>query len=139
MFACWFGFRCYNYASHHHSDTSWEAIADLPLVRGRSRVSEALCPEWISVTNTQVPEEFWTALDEGDQLADGRTWRVIRQFSVHCEERLALERRIRREASMPDEDPVVMMERIPSTRHLSSDGGDLPLDEDSVKNLVSDN
>jgi hypothetical protein len=112
-FSLWFGFRCYNYASHYYSDTSWEAIAELPLVRGRSRASEALCPEWIQVTNTQVPNEFWKALDE-NQLNDGRTWRVIRQFSVNCEKRLELEQRIRKGLSSPEQEPVVLTERIPS-------------------------
>jgi hypothetical protein len=140
MFSLWFGFRCYDYVSHRYSDTSWEAIADLPLVRGRSRVSEALCPEWIQMTNEKVPKEFWKALDE-KQLNDERTWRVIQQFSANCEKRLALERRIRVESSMASHEPIILKEKIPSSGYQSNnDGGDSPLKQGqgTIHNLVSD-
>jgi hypothetical protein len=138
MFSLWFGFRCYNYASHHYSDTTWEAIADLPLVRGRSRISEALCPDWIQVTNDQVPKEFWTALDE-KQLIDERTWDVIRQFSANCEKRLAVEHQIRIESSMTEHGHVILKERIPSKDYQTISLDDnLPSEEKNVQNPVSD-
>jgi hypothetical protein len=110
MFSLWVGFRCYDYASHH-SEANWEAISEIPLCKGRSRISEALCPEWIETTNAHIPEEFWKALATG-KLRDQRTWTSIHNFSINCERRLSVEKKIRGEEMIPVDSPVVLKERI---------------------------
>jgi hypothetical protein len=114
MISSWFGFRSYDYASYNRSEASWEAVADLPLCQGRSRISETLCPEWTKTTKTMIPEPFWKALDDG-KLRDERTWTAIRRFSINCERRLSLESKLRTEQSIPPGVPVVLGERVSST------------------------
>jgi hypothetical protein len=113
MFSLWVGFRSYDYASHYRSEASWQAVADLPLCQGRSRISEALCPEWIQTTKTLIPEPFWNALEDG-KLRDERTWTAIRNFSVNCERRLSMEAKLRNEQSIPPGVPLVLPERVPT-------------------------
>ena len=112
-FSIWVGYRCYDYTSHRSKD-SMNAIAELPLCRGRSRVADALCPEWNQITNTQIPSSFWQALEDG-KIQDERTWFAIQSFSTNCERRRAVEKSIRsRDLSIPGEQPVVLTERVPS-------------------------
>ena len=112
-FSIWVGYRCYDYTSHRSKD-SMNAIAELPLCSGRSRVADALCPEWNQITNTQIPSSFWQALEDG-KIQDERTWFAIQSFSTNCERRLAVEKSIRsRDLSIPGEQPVVLTERVPS-------------------------
>lgn len=110
MFSVWVGFRFYGYASDR-TEGGWEAVSELPLCKGRSRISEALCPEWIQTTNTRIPESFWKALDDG-KLRDERTWNTIQAFSVNCERRKLTEARLRRGSSIAEDSPVVLPERI---------------------------
>lgn len=125
----WVGYRCYDYISHNHSSSSLsshdgannnrshqptdsvDAIAALPLCRGRSKISEALCPGWIDVTKKQIPGAYWNALEDG-RLRDERTWKAIHEFSSNCERRLASEGALRRELSLPDDRPVALPARI---------------------------
>jgi hypothetical protein len=111
LFSLWVGFRSYDYASHHRSEASWDAVAEIPLCQGRSRISEALCPEWIRTTRTQIPEPFWKAYQDG-KLRDQRTWTAIRNFSANCERRLAVEHRIRQERGIALDSPVVLQEGV---------------------------
>lgn len=111
-FSIWVGYRCYDYTSHRSKD-SMNAIAELPLCSGRSRVADALCPEWNQITKTHIPSSFWQALEDG-KIQDERTWFAIKSFSTNCERRLAVEKSIRRDLSIPGEQPVVLTERVPS-------------------------
>ena len=112
-FSIWVGYRCYDYTSHRSKD-SMSAIAELPLCSGRSRVADALCPDWNQITNTQIPSSFWQALEDG-KIPDERTWFAIQSFSTNCERRLAVEKSIRsRDLSIPGEQPVELTERVPS-------------------------
>ena len=115
MFSVWAGFRFYEYASHH-SQTGWEAVSEIPLCKGRSRISEALCPEWIQTTNDQIPPAFWKALDEG-KLRDNRTWNTIKTFSVNCERRQFAEKRRRKELSMAEDAPIALPKRLSPNDH----------------------
>ena len=131
-FSLWVGYRTYDRLSHSPSERgptitqyptgSMEAIAALPLCRGRSRVSEALCPEWIAATNEGIPEAFWDVVvpstnangtnDDDESFRESRTWRAIRGFSGNCERRLAAERFFREEQSLPDDEPVVLPKKV---------------------------
>lgn len=113
MFSLWVGFRCYDYASHRSTST-WQAVADIPLCSGRSRVSEALCLDWVDTTHSKIPSEFWVAVSDGS-VRDPRTWKAIQTFSMNCERRWTEEHRIRQEGGLLDKtQPVVLPSRIES-------------------------
>jgi hypothetical protein len=126
LFSVWLGYRCYDYLSHSPSTTtnsdtapdSVDAIAALPLCRGRSKIAEALCPDWIDVTQHQIPKAYWNALDDG-RLRDERTWRAIQRFSVNCERRKAAEIALRSKLSLKMDEPVALPTRL-------DDGGKHP-------------
>jgi len=124
LFSFWVGYRCYDYLSHKSSPDgansnnhtrqptdSVDAIAALPLCRGRSKISEALCPGWIDVTKQQIPGAYWKALKEG-RLRDERIWNAILKFSSNCERRLASEGALRRELSLSDDQPIALPARV---------------------------
>jgi hypothetical protein len=113
MFSLWAGFRCYDYASHR-SQGSWEVVSQLPLCKGRSRISEALCPQWVEITNSEIPDQFWKALEE-DKLRDKQTWKAIYSFSKNCERRWAAEKLLRKDLLLTDSEPVVLPDRVPGS------------------------
>jgi hypothetical protein len=133
-FALWVGYRGYNYASHQ-SKGSYQTISEIPLCKGRSRMAEALCPEWIDITKNQVPASFWNVYENG-ALRDDNTWTAIRQFSLNCERRAAFEDKVRQDCNMSTNEPVLLSERIPDGFLPSSEL--LSLEKESVSNLVSD-
>ena len=119
MFSLWAGFRCYDYSSHR-SQRTWQAVADIPLCQGRSRVSDALCAEWVETTHNKVPAEFWDAVTEGT-VRDQQTWNAIRTFSMNCERRWEVERRIRREQGINDRSfPVALPQRVERSSPIDS-------------------
>ena len=61
-FSCWFGYRAYDHLSHASTQT-YDRIADLPLVAGKSRIASALCSDWIDVSQDQVSTDFWNDLN----------------------------------------------------------------------------
>jgi hypothetical protein len=97
-------------------------------------MAEALCPDWIEITQHQVPRSFWTAF-ENEELRDERSWSAIRQFSVNCEKRLVVETRIRMERSLPEKEPISLSERVADD---TVDSPDSPMSKSMVANLLSD-
>jgi hypothetical protein len=97
-------------------------------------MAEALCPDWIEITQNQVPRSFWTAF-ENEELRDERSWSAIRQFSVNCEKRLVVESRIRKERNLPEKEPIVLSERVADD---TVDSLDSLLNKRMVANLLSD-
>ncbi len=119
----WLGYRCYDFVSHSRSlsdstenHDSVDAIAALPLCKGRSKIAESLCPGWINITRQQISAAYWKALDDG-KLRDERTWKAIQTFSNNCELRLTVEGRIRKELSLPDHQPLELPAKI-DANHL---------------------
>ena len=125
LFSAWVGYRCYDYLSHNTLFSSHEgqvqnsqvttdsvdAIAALPLCKGRSKIAEAICPEWIDITTQKIPAAYWRALREG-KLRDERTWNAIQTFSKNCERRFSAEKAIRKEFSMSDHQAVILPSRL---------------------------
>jgi hypothetical protein len=82
----------------HQSKGTYEAVADLPLVQGKSRISDALCADWVRITTREIPPSFWQVLnqsstatkdsdsggDGGDGLKEERTWLAIQRFAQNC-------------------------------------------------------
>ena len=79
--------------------------------KGRSKIAEAICPEWIDITTQKIPAAYWRALREG-KLRDERTWNAIQTFSKNCERRFSAEKAIREEFSMSDHQAVILPSRL---------------------------
>jgi hypothetical protein len=91
----WIGVRAYQLASQTTEGT-YEIIAQVPMVKGRSVVADKLCAEWVQITKRDIPPAFWENLDEGN-LQDARTWTAIRTFSQNCIKRKLYERVVAKE------------------------------------------
>jgi hypothetical protein len=91
----WIGVRAYQMASQTTEGT-YEIIAQVPMVKGRSIVADKLCAEWVQITKRDIPPAFWENLDEGN-LQDTRTWTAIRAFSQNCIKRKLYERVVAKE------------------------------------------
>lgn len=87
----WAGVRAYQLAGQT-SESTFEGISQIPLVRGRSLVAEKVCPEWVKITRHDIPPVFWDNLDDPNSLQDERTWHAIRKFSQNCIRRKLYER-----------------------------------------------
>ena len=107
----WAGLRAYGFASQQTTNT-YSAVAQVPLCKGRSQISEALCPEWVDITNNQIPREFWEAHENG-MLQDKKTWTAFRQFSLNCQKRYVYENQIRLNQNIAKGVPVNLLEEVP--------------------------
>ena len=126
-FGFWAGWRGYHMLSASQAGT-YEALAGIPLVEGRSELSDSLCGEWTRIVRERVPPAFWKNVDlmeaagggdgggGGDdyfgrdkpKLKDIRTWTAIRKFSENCLKRDSYERRIRAEQGLADDASVMV-------------------------------
>jgi hypothetical protein len=102
-------------SSSPESKSTLEMLSEIPLVGGRSALSEELCPEWVKITNQDVPQVFWDNLDISDatpfnsgqqSVNDPKLWKAIQNFSRNCIRRHLYERQIgeenyRKEKSKP--------------------------------------
>lgn len=97
-FGAWAGWRGYNIMSSKNT-SSYEEIAKLPLVAGRSKVAERVCPEWINLVQKEIHPEFWKNLDHGEEsrLRDPQRWRLVRDFARNCVKRNAFEESYRKQ------------------------------------------
>jgi hypothetical protein len=83
------------------------------LCKGRSRIADALCLEWVDVSTNQIPKAFWKILEQEEEgVRDEKTWRAIQQFSKNCAKRLAEEDRIRKERGLTNNEPVSLPDRV---------------------------
>ncbi len=87
--AGWVGKRTYEIISTRQ-ENSFSQIASIPLVPGRSAISDALCPSWVE-TYRNVPLTFWKG-NSGDM----REFKAIRLFAIHCQQRMEYEKRLLR-------------------------------------------
>ena len=117
----WAGLRAYQLAGQT-SDSTFEGISQIPLVRGRSLVAEKVCPEWVQITRRDIPQAFWDNLDDANSLQDERTWHAIRTFSQNCIRRKLYERAIAKGnqggiVSLPEPVP----DYVPSDQQLTTE------------------
>ena len=80
-------------------DKVFKTASELPLVEGRSDVSDALCDDFIAQYETIRPD-FWQDYSGENGL------QAISDFVANCKRRQAFERRIRRESGFGPNDPV---------------------------------
>lgn len=76
----------------------YDTASDIPLIDGRSDISDNLCSDFIAQYDSIRPE-FWKEYRD-----DGLS--AIQEFVANCRKRQAFERRLRRELGMGDNDPV---------------------------------
>ena len=115
--AGWVGVRSYRMVSASRDD-SYAHIANIPLVPGRSALSDALCSSWID-TYRSIPQEFWW---REDKKKDERAWNAIRMFAIHCLQRREYEKQVKQEMGVCEDvehvalplpvDQVVKMEDV---------------------------
>mmetsp|Transcript_19133 Transcript_19133/g.41696 ORF Transcript_19133/g.41696 Transcript_19133/m.41696 type:complete len:294 (-) Transcript_19133:2180-3061(-) len=150
-FGLWSGWKGYNKVSSMQNGT-YETIARIPLVPGRSALSEGMCIEWTELTYQRVPPAFWKNLEENrkealefDQTApklkDPRTWEAIRTFAENCLKRDAYEKQIREDRGVDENIPIVIPRPgVPESIVVSSIVGDvLPSTSRSDDLLVKNN
>lgn len=78
----------------------FKTASELPLVEGRSDVSDALCDDFIAQYEAIRPD-FWKDYSSGESGLQ-----AISDFVTNCRRRQAYERRIRRESGLGPNDPV---------------------------------
>ena len=127
-FSCWFGYRAYNHLSHASTQT-YDRIADLPLVAGKSRIASALCSDWIDVSQDQVSTEFWNDLNnhnaQGEEennniIRDPQTWQAIQRFTENCILREEAEQNIRQEQGLASSQAVALPKRLVNSAYRIS-------------------
>ena len=132
-FAIWAGTRGYNAVSELSGDT-FELIAGIPLVGGRSIVAENLCKEWIEISHERIPTSFWENVQAGN-LKSPNTWRAIQKVCDNCVKRDFYEKQIRNERTLRDNDPVSLTRSVPENI-LSATS--IPLTGDEARQMTTD-
>ena len=131
-FAIWAGSRAYSSISDLSHDT-YELIAELPLVAGRSVVADNLCKEWIDISHRQIPSTFWENVDAGT-LRSPETWRAIQRFCDNCVKRDCYEKSLRKERHLADNEPVSLPTRVPNVISVDT----APFTKAEAKQLTDD-
>ncbi len=105
-FAAWAGYRGYNMVSSQNT-SSYDEIARIPLVAGRSLVSENICNEWVQLVHKEIPSDFWRNLDQEDcKLKDIGRWKSVLSLADNCLKRKAFEDSYRKQHGLKPGDPV---------------------------------
>ncbi len=86
------------------------SMADIPLIEGKSDISDKLCGDFIRIYRDIRPN-FWNEHPDDTIVA-------IKRFVNNCEKRQAYERRLRRETGFgfqeeDDQPPIALPERVP--------------------------
>jgi len=82
------------------------AAADIPLVEGQSKISDALCGDFIHLYRNTIPPKFWTEYSDD-------TLTTITRFVTNCEKRYLYERRLRREMGLSSDVKLSLPSRVP--------------------------
>ena len=113
-FGFWAAYRGYHMAVDLRAENIYEEIVALPLVKGRSIVSDSICDEWEDIVRYKVSNDFWRHLDlnkndgeaarsgasrfigSGEGLKNEDFFRGVLKFHDSCRKRKAMEDAIRR-------------------------------------------
>lgn len=124
-FSLWVANRVFHYKSQN-SNGAYNTIAKIPLVSGRSIISDSICNPWIDITANQIPRSFWKNLDPqskeiGAGITDERAWRSILEFSQNCVKRQAFERQLKSDHGLQsgDPSPISLPTNVPDNVTLS--------------------
>jgi len=80
--------------------------ADIPLIEGKSEISDTLCDDFIHLYHDTIPSKFWTE-NSGDAL------KTITRFVENCEKRHLYQRRLRMEMGLGNNAEVLIPSRVP--------------------------
>ena len=107
-FGAWAGWRGYNILSSQNNNSSYDEIAKIPLCEGRSKISEAVCPEWVDLVHREIPKPFWQNLDEKEEskLKDPKRWTAVLSFADNCIKRKVYEDSYRTQHELKSGVPV---------------------------------
>ena len=107
LFATWAGWRGYSILSQQNAN-SYEEIAKIPLVPGRSVLSDRLCDDFINLSHREIPPDFWSNLDLGEDsgLKDRKRWQAVRDFGNNCAIRRSYEASFRRDHGLKSDASV---------------------------------
>ena len=83
-----------------------QTCADLPLLEGRSEISDKLCDDFIDIYRNETRPQFWR--DYSDD-----TLSALKVFSENCEKRRLFERRLRRDYGLRIDEDVELPSRVP--------------------------
>eukprot|EP00593_Proboscia_inermis_P007050 CAMPEP_0171312410 /NCGR_PEP_ID=MMETSP0816-20121228/22657_1 /TAXON_ID=420281 /ORGANISM="Proboscia inermis, Strain CCAP1064/1" /LENGTH=278 /DNA_ID=CAMNT_0011797759 /DNA_START=156 /DNA_END=992 /DNA_ORIENTATION=- len=123
-FGAWAATKTYAAVSRYGSSNDvYDEIGRIPLISGRSVLSDGLCQEWI-VAHKEIQSDFWKTVASEDrreaQLRDPRAWKAIHSFAENCFKRRAYEKDHRTKNGMKDDDPVnIPSGGVPSTISIS--------------------
>ena len=101
MFGFWAGWRGYHMGLSMQTQDMVEEITKIPLVEGRSIISDELCHDLNTLIHDEIPKVFWKNLDVNknnsyeDGLKHEETWRNIIKFCDNCSKRKVYEDMIR--------------------------------------------
>lgn len=136
-FGFWASWRGYHIVTDHMGKGGgYDEISKIPLVQGRSAISDTICEDWVELTYDTIPPEFWHNLTHGEEeckLKDYGAWRAIRSFADNCVKRSRYEDALRRERGLDDGAPVAIP--APGVPEMLSQ---IPLSEADAKMLVND-
>ena len=79
----------------------FEAVADIPLVPGRSAVSDTLCSDFIE-NYKRIPKDLWAP----ETIQRDDVTKNIKRFVENCQRRQEMERLLRQNAGLDENDPV---------------------------------
>mmetsp|Transcript_17033 Transcript_17033/g.25031 ORF Transcript_17033/g.25031 Transcript_17033/m.25031 type:complete len:312 (-) Transcript_17033:81-1016(-) len=119
-----------NFNTERSTGTIQEEIIKLPLVQGKSLVSETICDEWTKIVKYRVPKDFWKAVEmdsntakimntkeKNDALSQSQSrirqgffWDAVLRFESACAKRKYFEDLIRKNqtgASMNERNKAV--------------------------------
>lgn len=104
LFSLMVGRKCYDITVKEDGEM-YDKVVKIPLVQGRSIISDKLCPEWIDRSYNQIPKKFWDnvsnqliedelsdssfmdSLQKSKTVSDPKTWNIIALFAENCKRR----------------------------------------------------
>lgn len=111
-FGFWAGWRGYHTVADQMGEGgTYDEIAKIPLVQGRSAISDGICKEWQQLTYDEISPEFWHNLTHGEEdckLSDYGAWKAIRSFADNCVKRSKFEDKLRHERGLSSDTPVAI-------------------------------
>jgi len=80
-------------------------LANLPLVQGKSQISERICPPWLEVYQT-LPRVFVEEKKRNENKSSSGLWTNIDKFAINCQRRLKYEQILRKKNKLSDHTSV---------------------------------
>lgn len=114
MLGFWVGWKGYHLGLSKQADEMVEEITKLPLVEGRSIVSDEVCPDITKLIRHDIPPAFWKNLEgkddgNGDGMENTATWLNIQKFRDNCAKRKMYEDNLRANQMIQNKDEAIII------------------------------